>query len=101
MAMDFSGKSGGRVIQNPMEAQSAEREEALSWRVREGWDCWTAALDISRSRAGVTGDITAAAPSSEELDYFDCVFFFICAAAEERSPEVQPAQPELQQQAVL
>lgn len=34
MAMDFSGKAGGRVIQNPMEAQSAEREEGLAWRVR-------------------------------------------------------------------
>uniref|UniRef100_A0A3B4GW81 Growth factor receptor-bound protein 7-like n=1 Tax=Pundamilia nyererei TaxID=303518 RepID=A0A3B4GW81_9CICH len=34
VAMDFSGKAGGRVIQNPMEAQSAEREEGLAWRVR-------------------------------------------------------------------
>lgn len=39
VAMDFSGKSGGRVIQNPMEAQSAEREEALSWRKREALRC--------------------------------------------------------------
>uniref|UniRef100_A0A3Q4IAK0 Growth factor receptor bound protein 7 n=1 Tax=Neolamprologus brichardi TaxID=32507 RepID=A0A3Q4IAK0_NEOBR len=34
VAMDFSGKAGGRVIQNPMEAQRAEREEGLAWRVR-------------------------------------------------------------------
>lgn len=34
MAMDFSGKAGGRVIQNPTEAQSAEREEGQAWRVR-------------------------------------------------------------------
>lgn len=34
VAMDFSGKAGGRVIQNLMEAQSAEREEGLAWRVR-------------------------------------------------------------------
>lgn len=38
VAMDFSGKSGGRVIQNPMEAQSAEREEGLAWRVSRGID---------------------------------------------------------------
>lgn len=38
MAMDFSGKTGGRVIQNPAEAQSAEREEGQAWRVRmDGW----------------------------------------------------------------
>lgn len=36
--MDFSGKTGGRVIQNPAEAQSAEREEGQAWRVRmDGW----------------------------------------------------------------
>uniref|UniRef100_A0A8C2WFY0 Growth factor receptor bound protein 7 n=1 Tax=Cyclopterus lumpus TaxID=8103 RepID=A0A8C2WFY0_CYCLU len=34
VAMDFSGKTGGRVIQNPTEAQSAEREEGQAWRVR-------------------------------------------------------------------
>uniref|UniRef100_A0A671Y049 Growth factor receptor bound protein 7 n=1 Tax=Sparus aurata TaxID=8175 RepID=A0A671Y049_SPAAU len=32
VAMDFSGKAGGRVIQNPTEAQSAEREEGQAWR---------------------------------------------------------------------
>uniref|UniRef100_A0A4W6E7I6 Growth factor receptor bound protein 7 n=1 Tax=Lates calcarifer TaxID=8187 RepID=A0A4W6E7I6_LATCA len=32
VAMDFSGKAGGRVIQNPMEAQNAEREEGQAWR---------------------------------------------------------------------
>ncbi len=39
MAMDFSGKAGGRVIQNPTEAQCAEREEGQAWRVRtrDGW----------------------------------------------------------------
>lgn len=36
VAMDFSGKAGGRVIQNPTEAQSAEREEGQAWRVRRG-----------------------------------------------------------------
>uniref|UniRef100_A0A3Q3LFH8 Growth factor receptor bound protein 7 n=1 Tax=Mastacembelus armatus TaxID=205130 RepID=A0A3Q3LFH8_9TELE len=36
VAMDFSGKAGGRVIQNPREAQSAEREEGQAWRVRVG-----------------------------------------------------------------
>lgn len=36
MAMDFSGKAGGRVIQNPAEAQSAEKEEGEAWRVRNG-----------------------------------------------------------------
>ncbi|XP_062416210.1 growth factor receptor-bound protein 7 isoform X1 [Pungitius pungitius] len=35
VAMDFSGKTGGRVIQNPVEAQSAEREEGQAWRRRE------------------------------------------------------------------
>ncbi|KAM8837482.1 growth factor receptor-bound protein 7 isoform 2-T2 [Spinachia spinachia] len=35
VAMDFSGKTGGRVIENPMEAQSAEREEGQAWRRRE------------------------------------------------------------------
>uniref|UniRef100_A0AAX7VL00 Growth factor receptor bound protein 7 n=1 Tax=Astatotilapia calliptera TaxID=8154 RepID=A0AAX7VL00_ASTCA len=39
VAMDFSGKAGGRVIQNPMEAQSAEREEGLAWRRREALRC--------------------------------------------------------------
>lgn len=34
VAMDFSGKAGGRVIQNAWEAQSAEREEGQAWRVR-------------------------------------------------------------------
>lgn len=33
VAMDFSGKSGGRVIQNPHEAQNAEQEEGQNWRV--------------------------------------------------------------------
>lgn len=32
--MDFSGKAGGRVIQNLAEAQSAEKEEGQAWRVR-------------------------------------------------------------------
>ncbi|XP_067233957.1 growth factor receptor-bound protein 7 isoform X5 [Chanodichthys erythropterus] len=35
VAMDFSGKSGGRVIQNPHEAQNAEQEEGQNWRKRE------------------------------------------------------------------
>ncbi|KAL7886847.1 hypothetical protein AOLI_G00045680 [Acnodon oligacanthus] len=35
VAMDFSGKSGGRVILNPQEAQSAEKEEGYNWRKRE------------------------------------------------------------------
>ncbi|XP_029312136.1 growth factor receptor-bound protein 7 [Cottoperca gobio] len=39
VAMDFSGKAGGRVIQNPMEAQSAEREEGQAWRRREALRC--------------------------------------------------------------
>lgn len=33
VAMDFSGKSGGRVILNPREAESAEQEEGYNWRV--------------------------------------------------------------------
>ncbi|XP_029105100.1 growth factor receptor-bound protein 7 isoform X2 [Scleropages formosus] len=32
VAMDFSGKAGGRVIENPKEAQHAEQEEGLAWR---------------------------------------------------------------------
>ncbi|XP_066554729.1 growth factor receptor-bound protein 7 isoform X2 [Amia ocellicauda] len=32
VAMDFSGKAGGRVIENAREAQSAEREEGQAWR---------------------------------------------------------------------
>ncbi|KAI1896505.1 hypothetical protein AGOR_G00095470 [Albula goreensis] len=32
VAMDFSGKAGGRVIENPREAQSAEQEEGQTWR---------------------------------------------------------------------
>ncbi|KPP67661.1 growth factor receptor-bound protein 7-like [Scleropages formosus] len=36
VAMDFSGKAGGRVIENPKEAQHAEQEEGLAWRVK--WD---------------------------------------------------------------
>lgn len=39
VAMDFSGKAGGRVIQNPTEAQSAEREEGQAWRRREALRC--------------------------------------------------------------
>ncbi|XP_061563725.1 growth factor receptor-bound protein 7 [Cololabis saira] len=39
VAMDFSGKAGGRVIQNPMEAQSAEMEEGQAWRRREALRC--------------------------------------------------------------
>ncbi|KAM4623894.1 growth factor receptor-bound protein 7 [Polymixia lowei] len=39
VAMDFSGKAGGRVIQNPSEAQSAEREEGQAWRRREALRC--------------------------------------------------------------
>ncbi|KAK7118697.1 hypothetical protein R3I94_022256 [Phoxinus phoxinus] len=35
VAMDFSGKSGGRVIQNPHEAQNAVQEEGHVWRKRE------------------------------------------------------------------
>ncbi|KAJ7987706.1 hypothetical protein DPEC_G00329270 [Dallia pectoralis] len=35
VAMDFSGKAGGRVIQNAREAQSAEQEEGQAWRKRE------------------------------------------------------------------
>ena len=31
--MDFTGKSGGRVIQNAKEAESAEQEEGQAWRV--------------------------------------------------------------------
>lgn len=39
VAMDFSGKTGGRVIQNPTEARSAEREEGQAWRRREALRC--------------------------------------------------------------
>ncbi|XP_029699595.1 growth factor receptor-bound protein 7 [Takifugu rubripes] len=39
VAMDFSGKAGGRVIQNPAEAQSAEQEEGQAWRRREALRC--------------------------------------------------------------
>uniref|UniRef100_A0A3B4ANU0 Uncharacterized protein n=1 Tax=Periophthalmus magnuspinnatus TaxID=409849 RepID=A0A3B4ANU0_9GOBI len=39
VAMDFSGKAGGRVIQNPTEARSAEREEGQAWRRREALRC--------------------------------------------------------------
>ncbi|XP_028286981.1 growth factor receptor-bound protein 7 [Parambassis ranga] len=39
VAMDFSGKAGGRVIQNPAEAQSAEMEEGQNWRRREALRC--------------------------------------------------------------
>ncbi|XP_028825499.1 growth factor receptor-bound protein 7 [Denticeps clupeoides] len=35
VAMDFTGKSGGRVIQNPKEAENAEEEEGQAWRKRE------------------------------------------------------------------
>lgn len=35
VAMDFSGKAGGRVIENPKEAQRAEQEEGQAWRKRE------------------------------------------------------------------
>lgn len=34
VAMDFSGKAGGRVIQNPTEAQTVGMEEGQAWRVR-------------------------------------------------------------------
>lgn len=34
MAMDFSGRIG-RVIDNPVEAQSAAMEEGHAWRVRD------------------------------------------------------------------
>lgn len=33
MAMDFSGRTG-RIIDNPVEAQSAAVEEGQTWRVR-------------------------------------------------------------------
>uniref|UniRef100_H3D2S5 Growth factor receptor bound protein 7 n=1 Tax=Tetraodon nigroviridis TaxID=99883 RepID=H3D2S5_TETNG len=41
VAMDFSGKAGGRVIQNLAEAQSAEQEEGQAWRAqrREALRC--------------------------------------------------------------
>ncbi|KAM4524683.1 growth factor receptor-bound protein 7 isoform 2-T2 [Odontesthes bonariensis] len=39
VAMDFSGKAGGRVIKNPMEAKCAEREEGQAWRRREALRC--------------------------------------------------------------
>ncbi|KAF7665104.1 hypothetical protein LDENG_00155290 [Lucifuga dentata] len=39
VAMDFSGNAGGRVIDNPVEAQSAEREEGRAWRRREALRC--------------------------------------------------------------
>ena len=46
VAMDFSGRTG-RVIDNPVEAQSAALEEGQTWRVRRRgvklglWDGWT------------------------------------------------------------
>uniref|UniRef100_A0A3P8VIU4 Growth factor receptor bound protein 7 n=2 Tax=Cynoglossus semilaevis TaxID=244447 RepID=A0A3P8VIU4_CYNSE len=39
VAMDFSGKTGGRVIQNSTEAQIAEKEEGQAWRWRESLRC--------------------------------------------------------------
>uniref|UniRef100_A0A8C6SSL6 Growth factor receptor bound protein 7 n=1 Tax=Neogobius melanostomus TaxID=47308 RepID=A0A8C6SSL6_9GOBI len=39
VAMDFSGKAGGRVIQNPSEIRSAEKEEGQAWRRREALRC--------------------------------------------------------------
>ncbi|XP_074475066.1 growth factor receptor-bound protein 7 [Sebastes fasciatus] len=35
VAMDFSGKAGGRVIDDATEAECAEREEGQAWRKRE------------------------------------------------------------------
>ncbi|KAM4715572.1 growth factor receptor-bound protein 7 isoform 2-T2 [Anableps anableps] len=37
VAMDFSGKAGGRIIENPTEAQNAEQEEGQAWRKREAF----------------------------------------------------------------
>ncbi|XP_069041893.1 growth factor receptor-bound protein 7 isoform X1 [Lepisosteus oculatus] len=39
VAMDFSGKAGGRVIENPREAQSAEQEEGQAWRKKTALRC--------------------------------------------------------------
>ncbi|XP_015259863.1 PREDICTED: growth factor receptor-bound protein 10-like [Cyprinodon variegatus] len=39
VAMDFSGNAGGRVIENPTEAQRAEQEEGQTWRKREALRC--------------------------------------------------------------
>ncbi|XP_067345018.1 growth factor receptor-bound protein 7 isoform X4 [Channa argus] len=47
VAMDFSGKAGGRVIQNPTEAQIAEREEGQAWRRRETLRCSLPNLNCS------------------------------------------------------
>lgn len=49
MAMDFSGRIG-RVIDNPVEAQSAAMEEGHAWRVRHSLSFYV--LSVNNARSG-------------------------------------------------
>lgn len=49
MAMDFSGRIG-RVIDNPVEAQSAAMEEGHAWRVRHKLSFHVISVNNARSR---------------------------------------------------
>ncbi|XP_054622869.1 growth factor receptor-bound protein 7 isoform X2 [Dunckerocampus dactyliophorus] len=53
VAMDFSGNAGGRVIQNPTEARSAEREEGQAWRRREALRCSLPNLSTASRQSAV------------------------------------------------
>lgn len=56
--MDFSGRTG-RVIDNPVEAQSAAVEEGQTWRVSRG--------SVNAILQGRVRHIQASAAGSEEL----------------------------------
>lgn len=49
MAMDFSGRIG-RVIDNPVEAQSAAMEEGHAWRVRRNLGFYVISVNNARSK---------------------------------------------------
>lgn len=49
MAMDFSGRIG-RVIDNPVEAQSAAMEEGHAWRVRH--DLSFSVISVNNASSG-------------------------------------------------
>lgn len=49
MAMDFSGRIG-RVIDNPVEAQSAAMEEGHAWRVRHNHSFSVISVNNARSK---------------------------------------------------
>lgn len=74
--MDFSGRTG-RVIDNPVEAQSAALEEGHTWRVRRHVTYWALGLFVVQDNCSVRYERGSSSENRRvfhKVSIFDAVF---------------------------